>query len=387
MNATTSEGAAAPVGPEARAGTAEARERRRAVLTSGVRRSRRALLLFLGLALACFLVVNIGMGEASVSAVVRPMGVLRVIGHHVPGVGARLGPLPTDLRAADIIVWQIRLPRALGAALVGMLLALAGVAFQSLLMNPLADPYTVGVSSGAAVGSMAVFLLGGADLLGGFGQPLAAFAAGIATMVIVYMLARLGGRVSAHSFLLAGLSVGTFLWSLIPLMLALASRSGSVDRENVILSELLGHLTTMDWRAVGILALFGVVGGIALGTGAEELDILTLGEESAAHLGVNTEAMKRRVIVAGSLVTAASVAMAGIIAFVGLIVPHIARRLVGPQHRILLPTSALLGGLLLVFADWLSRVYLNQLEIGVITSLIGAPFFCYLLRRRMQSGR
>src|SRR5207247_500835 len=126
---------------------------------------------------------------------------------------------------------------------------------------------------------------------------------------------------------------------------------------------------------------------VALWTGADELDMMTLGEESAAHQGVDTEAFKRRVILAGSLVTAAAVSTAGIIAFVGLIVPHIARRLVGPKHRVLLPTALLLGGLLLVFSDWLSRVFFNQLEIGVITSLLGAPVFCYLLRRRMQTGK
>jgi iron complex transport system permease protein len=271
----------------------------------------------------------------------------------------------------------------MGGAVIGMLLALAGVAFQSLLMNPLADPYMVGVSAGSAFGSVLVILLGGTALLGGFAQPLAAFAAGLLTVAIVYALARTGGRLSVQTFLLGGLVVGAFAWSLIPLMLSLANRSGRLDRSSAILAQLLGNLQSLDWRSVGLLLPFALAGAALLWGSARELDMMTLGEESAAHLGLDTEAFKRRVILAGALVTAAAVSVAGIIAFVGLVVPHIARRLVGPGHRVLLPTAMLLGGLVLVASDWLSRVFLNQLEIGVITSLLGAPVFCYLLRRRM----
>lgn len=346
-------------------------------------RPKRTLFLLLSLALVVMILLDVWMAESSVASVVTPGIVLQVLGRHIPLVSHYVPPLPEENRHLDSIVWEMRMPRALCGALIGILLAMAGVAFQSLLMNPLADPYMVGVSAGSALGSVIVILLGGTGLLFGFAQPLAAFATGIGAMILVYSLARVGGRLSAQTFLLAGIVVGTFLWSLIPLMLSLSNRSGNRDRQGQILSQLLGNLQDLGWNHVVLLLPFGLVGMIVLWRSHRELNLMTLGEESAAHLGVDTEAFKRRVIVAGSLVTAATVSVAGIIAFVGLVVPHLARRLVGPDHRRLLPAAMLLGGLVLVTSDWLSRVFLSQLEIGVITSLFGAPIFCILLRRRV----
>ena len=334
---------------------------------------------------AVFLFLNIGTSEAGVSKAL-PVGMaLRVLAGHVPLVGSQVAPVPTYL---DNIVWNARLPRALGAALIGMLLALAGVAFQSFLQNPLADPYMVGVSSGSALGSVSVILLGGAgSLAGGLMQTGAAFGAGLLATGFVYLLARQNGRLSAQTFLLAGIVVGTFLWSLIPFALSIANRSGGVDRQSAILTQLLGNLEGITWTKVLLLTPFAIVGCAMLFLSARELNLMTLGEESAAQLGLNTERFKIRVIVAGSLLTAAAVSVAGIVAFVGLVVPHIARRLVGPDHRTLLPASLVLGGLTLTAADWLSRVYLGGLEIGVVTSLLGAPVFCYLLRKRLTAKR
>lgn len=339
------------------------------------------LLLLLLILLFAGLLLDIWSGEASVARLVTPAVVLRVLARHLPLLGAHI-PLPSGVPDwADALVWQNRLPRALGGVLVGMLLALAGVAFQSLLMNPLADPYTVGVSSGSALGSMLVVVLGGAGLLGGYLPSLVAFFAGLVTVALVYGMARVGGRVSAQTFLLSGTIVGTFLWSLIPLMLSLGNRAG-LDRRSAILSTLLGNLQYVEWRSVLLLLPFGVAGGLLLVASAAELDAMSFGEETAAHLGVDAEAFKRRVIVAGALMTAAAVSVAGIIAFVGFVVPHLARRLVGPGHRALLPVAMTLGGLLLVLADYLSRVWLNGLEIGAITSLFGAPVFAAVLRQR-----
>lgn len=306
--------------------------------------------------------------------------VWQVLAHHLPGLRAMPPP-----DSAESIVWESRLPRALGSAVIGMLLAMAGVAFQSFLRNPLADPYTVGVSAGAALGSALVILSGGVSLLGGYAQPLAAFGMGLVATGVVYLLARRDGRVSAQTFLLAGIVVGTFLWSLIPLSLSLANRSGDIDRQTLILSQLLGNLTYLEWRSLWLLLPFGIAGMTTLWLNARELNVMTQGEETAIHLGVDTEAFKRRIILAGTLATAAAVSVAGIIAFVGLVVPHIARRLIGPDHHVLLPAAMLLGGLVLVGADWLSRVCLGNLEIGVVTSLMGAPIFCYLLRRQLAS--
>ena len=228
-------------------------------------------------------------------------------------------------------------------SLVGALLALAGVAFQSFLQNPLADPYMVGVSAGAALGSVVLILAGGTALLFGFARPLCAFGTGLLTTLLVYSLSRKDGRLSSQTFLLAGIVVGTFLWSFIPLMLSLANRSGKLDRQSEILAQLLGSLQLIGWSHLLMLAVFGVLGAGLLWQGVNELNLMTLGEESAAHLGVPIEGFKRRVILAGSLVSAAAVSVAGIVAFVGLVVPHIARRVVGPDHRVLLPTAMQIG--------------------------------------------
>lgn len=353
--------------------------------TNSLRRERYPIFALLVILFALFLFLNIGMSEAGVSKVLPFGTALRVIFRHIPLIGSHFAPVPAYL---DNIVWNARLPRALGAALIGMLLALAGVAFQSFLQNPLADPYMVGVSSGSALGSVSVILLGGAGagaLAGGLMQTGAAFGAGLLATGFVYLLARQNGRLSAQTFLLAGIVVGTFLWSLIPFALSIANRSGGIDRQSAILTQLLGSLEGMTWTKVLLLTPFALVGIGVLFLSARELDLMTFGEESAAHLGLNTETFKVRVILAGSLLTAAAVSVAGIVAFVGLVVPHIARRLVGPDHRTLLPCSLVLGGLVLTAADWLSRVYLGGLEIGVVTSLLGAPVFCYLLRKRLNT--
>ena len=354
-------------------------------LTARPPRNSYRIFVVLALLFAVFLALNIGTSEAGVSTTL-PVGVaLRVLARHVPFAGSHIATVPAYL---DNIVWNARLPRALGAALIGMLLALAGVAFQSFLQNPLADPYMVGVSSGSALGSVSVILLAGggaAGFAGGLMQTGAAFAAGLLATGFVYLLARQNGRLSAQTFLLAGIVVGTFLWSLIPFALSIANRSGGIDRQSAILTQLLGNLEGMTWSKVFLLTPFAIVGSLTLLLSARELNLMTLGEESAAQLGLNTERFKIRVILAGALATAAAVSVAGIVAFVGLVVPHIARRLVGPDHRALLPCSVVLGSLVLTAADWLSRVYLGGLEIGVVTSLLGAPVFCYLLRRRLTA--
>ena len=341
----------------------------------------------LAIALVCTVVLSILTGDSDVARVVTLPKALTIIGHHL----FRSAPPNADIfRQLDAIVWEQRVPRALCGALVGMLLAMAGVAFQSLLRNPLADPYMVGVSAGSALGSVLVSLALGSVVGGGVliavAQPIGAFAAGLLTMTGVYMLSQKSGRLSTQTFLLSGIIVGTVMWSLMQLTLALAVRSHDPGRAEAILAQQLGSIQFVGWQDVAMLAPFALVGMVVLGMTWRELNLVALGEESAAHLGVDVESFKRRVIVAGSLVTAAAVSVSGIIAFVGMVVPHIARRLVGPDHRSVLPASMLLGGLVVVLSDWVSRVFLNGIEIGVITSLIGGPVFCYLLRRRLKSG-
>ena len=334
-------------------------------------------LLLMSIALLGLFLVDVVTAERSVSFDVPPILALKIVASHIlPFLHLKVDPF------LNFIVWESRVPMAIGGVIVGALLAMAGVAFQSLLRNPLADPYMIGVSAGSALGSVLVVLLGGAGLMFGLLQPAAAFGAGLLTMTVVYQMSRYNGRLSTQSFLLAGIVVGTFMWSLLQLSVAVALRSHDPGKAQTIIAQQLGNLGGVSWLSLGLLLPFGIIGMIVLAISWRELNLMALGGESAAHLGVNTEGFKRKVILAGSLVTAATVSTAGIIAFVGMIVPHIARRLVGPDHRFLLPASMLLGGLTLLFALWLSRVFLNGLEIGVITSLMGAPLFCYLLRQK-----
>lgn len=330
--------------------------------------------LFAILLLLCLLMFDVMLGPEGTTISLNDIG--RVLLHHLL---FRPSPTDADFAMANDIIWLIRLPRAVVAMLIGALLAYSGVALQGLLMNPLADPYTVGVSSGAAVGAVVGEMMGLSSVLYGFGTIGLAFVAALGAVALVYLLARVGGRVSVHTFLLAGVVVGTLLSSFIPLFLTLAHRANDLSR---LLFYLIGSLTAADWTRAGLLLPFLMSAFVCLRLWARDLNLMTLGEESAAHLGVEIEKVKRRVLLIASLSTAAAVSVSGIIGFVGLVVPHLTRRLVGPDHRSLLPLSALFGASLLVGADTLVRVYLNEMQIGVVTSIIGAPVFCWLLRRR-----
>ncbi|CCW35778.1 ABC-type Fe3+-siderophore transport system, permease component [Chthonomonas calidirosea] len=350
----------------------------------GDRHLRRTLLFLLVITLLLFgaLLLDIWMGPSDVARVVTPSVVAQTLLRHMPFLHP-LAPKVATVPYADVIVWQERVPRALAGALVGMLLAAVGVAFQSLLMNPLADPYTVGIASGSALGSLLIVILGGTAWLGGYAQMVAAFASGVLAVGFVLFIARVGGRISPQTLLLAGVIVGTFCWSLIPLIVTLGMQAGA-DREARIMATLFGSLESVDWQKLGLLLPFGLLGTLLLWRLAPQLDLLTFGEETAAHLGVHTERLKRTIIVAGALVTAAAVATAGIIAFIGFVTPHAARQVVGPRHRHLLPAAMLLGALLLVLSDWMARVYLFDIQVGVVTSLFGVPLFFVLLRKQLR---
>jgi len=304
-----------------------------------------------------------------------------------------LGPYPIALRdlwaAATgraprhiaYILLTVRLPRIALGALVGGALSVAGAALQGMLMNPLADPYLVGVSSGAALGASIAIVLEGSAVAVGFGVPLAAFILALATMLAVYRLAQARGKIPMESFILAGVVVGSFMWALVTVVMALAGRSLSE-----VVFWLMGNLFVEGWGPVGLVLGATAVGAVGLYAVARDLNLLALGEESAQQLGVDVERMKRLVIVFASLLTAAAVSFAGIIGFVGLVMPHIARKIVGPDHRILLPASGLIGASFLILADTVARVAGPwELPVGVITSLLGAPFFLYLLRTRTRS--
>jgi len=281
-------------------------------------------------------------------------------------------------------VWELRLPRILMAALVGASLAAAGVAFQALLRNELADPYLVGVSAGASVGSEAVLLGHGEAALGGAALPVAAFGAAAAAMTVVYTLARRQGRVLVTSLLLVGVVVSAFLGGISTLLLQFSHPNDA----QYLQFRLNGSLQDATLPQCGVTLGFLVVGLLILSIEARAMNLFALGEESAQQLGVETERFKAVLIITGSLLTAATVAFAGIIGFVGLMSPHIARRLARtPDHRIVLPLAALGGAILMVWADTTARSILpdgRELPVGIVTAFFGAFFFIYLLRRQQK---
>jgi iron complex transport system permease protein len=328
------------------------------------------------LILAVALALDISYGETSIPLA----SVARVVWSHVPYLGDGAAAAVSEMDHA--IIWQIRAPRAVLALVVGALLAMAGAALQGLLRNPLADPYTVGTSSGAALGAGVATMVGLEGVAGGYGVPAVAFAFAMGAMFVVYALARSAGRVSVYSFLLAGIVVGSFLWALLSFVLALAAGDPG-EAQGKIIQWLLGSFNAPDpWGYVRVAGPFAVLGLVALFAFARDLNLFSLGEETAQNLGVETEKLKIIVLAIASLVTAAAVAVSGIIGFVGLVIPHICRKLFGPDHRILIPTAALAGASLTVFADLASRAILppSGLPVGVVTALLGAPFFLYLLK-------
>ena len=282
---------------------------------------------------------------------------------------------------AVTIVRQIRLPRAILAGMVGACLALAGLGFQAISRNPLADPAVLGVSSGASFGVLIAMLLG---LAGPFANPavitLFAFAGALLAAVSVYAIAQVDGRLPISTLLLSGVIIGLFFTSCVMLFTTLLA---SAELQGVVL-WLMGNLAPTGGRTLAVLGLVLAIGLGVLYRQAARLNLLALGEEQALQLGVEAERVKRVVFVAASLITGAAISVAGSIGFVGLIVPHAARLLLGPDNRRLVPAAGLLGAAFLILADLVARTIAapTELPVGVITSFCGAPLFIYLLRSR-----
>lgn len=272
------------------------------------------------------------------------------------------------------IVGTIRLPRIALGATVGFALAAAGTVMQGFFRNPLADPSIIGVSTGAAAGAVAALAF---PTLVPIGLRPAAFISAIGTALLVYAIATEGGRTPVATLLLAGVAVQAFLGAMISYMLV---HSGESLREAVV--WLMGHLNNSSWGDVWMSLPVALIGVVVLAAYTREMNVLLLGEEDAHHLGVDVERTKLLLLVIASVITAAGVAVAGVIGFVGLVVPHIMRLIVGPDHRILLPTSALAGASFLVITDTIARVGPAEVPVGIVTAALGAPFFLYLLLRQ-----
>jgi len=322
--------------------------------------------------------------RAALNAVAVPTG-----GGLVPA-SVRLGELTVSVPVPDVtythpfsfaipetdetIVREIRLPRILLGAIVGFALATAGAIMQGFFRNPMADPSIIGVSSGAAVGAVATIAL---PLAIPFGLQTAAFVGALLAAFGVYVIATENGRTPVATLLLAGIAIQTFLGAVISYMLL---QSGESLEEAVL--WLMGHLQYSSWgRIEATLPVTLLFFGILLAY-ARDLNVLLLGEEDAHALGIDVERTKRLLLAGSSVITAAAVAVAGVIGFVGLIVPHMMRLVVGPDHRILLPTSALAGATFLVLADTVARSGPAEVPVGIVTAAVGAPFFLFLLRRR-----
>jgi len=289
---------------------------------------------------------------------------------------------PTWRAVDETIIFQIRLPRVIGGALVGAALATAGVLFQGLLRNPMADPYIIGTSAGAALGATIAMMLPINLAFLGFGLvPVAAFIGALATVILVYNLARVGGKTPIISMLLAGFVVSALLAAVMAFMMSMSDRFGL--NLHSVYSFLMGHISVTSWGQIAIIAPLVIGGFIGARFFAFHLNAFSLGEEGAAYLGIEIERDKILILALGSLLTAAAVSISGLVGFVGLVVPHAMRLSLGPDHRLLLPASALAGATFLVIADLLARILLAPVEIpvGVVTAIIGAPFFIYLLRR------
>ncbi len=298
-----------------------------------------------------------------------------------------LGWLENIPRNEELIIWNIRLPRVLLALCVGASLSLAGAAFQGLLRNPLADPYTIGVSSGAALGAVFVIFFQFTIIgLGSFTLPVVAIISGFITLGIVFGLVRLSSRsLAIETIILAGIIIGAFIGAITSLLISLGDR----DAMTQIMYWLYGSVGMRGWSHVQLVIPFIIVGAIILLMHYRELNALALGEEAADHIGVNVKRGKIMVLLGASLLTGAAVAVSGSIGFVGLVIPHLVRLLTGPNHRHLLPLSMLFGGSFLILADLLARTIIapKELPIGVITALIGAPVFAFLLiRERIGRG-
>lgn len=329
----------------------------------------------IGLGLGGALVVTVGFAVAIGSTTIGWIDVYHVLGHHLIGLSA---PDPT----VDRIVWHLRLPRTILACIVGGGLSIIGVAMQTLVRNPLAEPYILGISSGASAGA-SFFYLGFLPpiLSKTLTMPVAAFLGGLLSITIVYFVARDGPRVSVARLLLAGVAMSALMASLTSFV---TFSSPEPDKLRAVLFWLLGSLNGARWEELPIpvaSTLFGLGTLLAL---ARPLDAMLIGEEPAHSLGMPVEALKRGLIILAALVTGTLVAVSGAIGFVGLIIPHAVRLLTGVPHRRLVPISFLTGAIFLCWADLAARTILptQELPVGILTALCGVPFFLVLLRRR-----
>ncbi|GAA0546142.1 iron ABC transporter permease [Paractinoplanes ferrugineus] len=348
------------------------------VLGVGAQRRRTAFWLsVLTLGLVVTGVVAVGTGAIAIA----PATVARIIVHQLFGLGETTWTPPQEA-----IVWQVRLPRVLLGVLVGAGLAVSGVALQAMVRNVLADPYLLGINSGASSGAAAAILFGAGAGFGQYALSTSAFLGALAASLLVFLIARSGGRVTSIRLLLSGVAVGYALYATTSFLIF---ASGSAEGARSVMFWLLGSLGLARWDALLTVATL-VIGGttLYLTVVGRKLDALAIGDETAHTLGLSPDRFRMRLLVIVSLCVGVLVSASGSIGFVGLVVPHLARRLVGATHVRVVPVAALLGAILLIWADVIARVLLapQEIPIGIITALLGAPFLLILIRRLHATG-
>lgn len=337
---------------------------------------------FVILILFLILVFAIGLFSTIGTAKVNVLDTFRIIGSKVPYINKYIDI--TDISNSYItIIWNIRLPRVLLGVLVGASLSMAGAAFQGMFKNPMADPYVIGISSGAALGAtLAIILNISINILGISSISLSAFIGALAAVIMVYNIARTNNKVPVNTLLLAGVAIGQFFTAIMSFLMVLYNKD-----MNKIIYWTLGSLAGKGWEPLLRMSIPMIIAMLLINFFARDLNIMLTGEESAQSLGVDVERTKIYILILGTLITSLAVSIGGIIGFVGLIIPHIVRILLGPDHRILLPSSALLGGIFMIFADTMARTIISPVEIpvGIITALFGGPFFIYLLKSKKKN--
>lgn len=340
---------------------------------------KRKLLLWGGtglLVLLLSIVISLTLGSAQLTFIQT----WKIIVHQLPYIGQYV--VPDWANSSEQIIMNVRFPRIVLAVLVGACLAVAGTGFQGVLRNPLADPFTLGVASGASVGAAFIILFGlQFILLGQWTIPIVAFITGMLSLVAVLKLASIHGKLQVETVILAGVVIQAFLGSLISFMVAINDKT-----VNEIVFWMMGSLNMRDWSYSLTILPYFLVGTVVLLTFGRALNLFALGERQASHLGVHVERTKWIVLIVATLLSAAAVSVAGVIGFVGLIIPHLIRLLVGPDYRLILPLAVIFGGIYVLWADTLARILLSpqQIPLGVVTAFLGAPFFAYLLNKHKK---
>ncbi len=337
----------------------------------------RLLVIAVALGVVAIFLLSIGVG----SVFIPPLMVIKTLLSHLPFVQMQVDAPSTY----GTILFDIRLPRVVLVALTGAALATSGTAYQGLFRNPLADPYLIGVAAGAGLGAICAIALRttSSSSISVFLVPLASFTGALATVALVYQLGRVGGSTPTTTLILAGVAVGSLATALSTFILL---RLG--QQVVHVMAFLLGGYSAAGWEAVVAVAPFTFIGFVLMYVYSRPLNLLLFDEEQARNLGVNVGRVKLIIIVAATMTTAGAVAFSGLIGFVGLVVPHAARMVIGPDHRRLLPLAALGGAAFLMLADLLARTVIapEELPLGVVTAFVGAPFFLYLLRRARNAA-